>query len=564
VKQRLVCGGLIAVTLLLGMALAAPLLADRAGPITIDPSSNNLTLNEGQTFSETITVTVPAGAAASKADVYLLADTTGSMYDPIDAVQDGASDIVAGLMADLPEVDLAFGVGNYKDFPYDPYCFDHQLSLTTTVAVIEAAIDDWNADGGRDGSEGQFFALDQLAGNSDPAGGDIGWRDGAEKIIVLFGDAPGHDPICTAISGLAYDITESSVITKLQESGVALVLISTLTGYDDGLDDNPQEDAWDYSEWCRIGGTSGQATRLAEATNGEHLTGVDSVAIVQTIKDLITSQIVTINSLSLHPTGDAAAFVTSIAPPSYGPLETDEPHVLTFQVGFTGVEPCGESPQAFTGTIDVLTDGAVATQKQLAVNVPACAAAPVYSMQFSGGPGVICPGWNLYYDFTFTNTAPPPTGARLAGPAESITHFVVTTTLPEGTWVHPPEITGTLPSSYDPVEGVITWHTDVISPGESVQGHLILRTYSNLTSDVVTTTFHYSADGWEGDPGVMTAAHQVDRSLCAPTVTPTFTPTNTATPPPPPPEPSKPTDTPTPTPTATQRPLFLPLALRGE
>src|SRR5579862_7904212 len=82
--------------------------------ITIQPSTNVLTLNPGQTFDETITVTIPKDAGPAKADVYFLADTTGSMTSIIGAVQAGANNVLAALAA-LP-IDLAFGVGNYKDF----------------------------------------------------------------------------------------------------------------------------------------------------------------------------------------------------------------------------------------------------------------------------------------------------------------------------------------------------------------------------------------------------------------------------------------------------------------
>ena len=47
--------------------------------VTIDPTTNNLTLPYCQHESERITVTVPKSGVKPKADVYLLSDTTGSM-----------------------------------------------------------------------------------------------------------------------------------------------------------------------------------------------------------------------------------------------------------------------------------------------------------------------------------------------------------------------------------------------------------------------------------------------------------------------------------------------------
>src|SRR5918993_1339882 len=60
--------------------VAAPLGPAPALPaITVQPDTNTLTLNPGQTFDETITVTVPKNAGPAKVDVYFLADTTSSM-----------------------------------------------------------------------------------------------------------------------------------------------------------------------------------------------------------------------------------------------------------------------------------------------------------------------------------------------------------------------------------------------------------------------------------------------------------------------------------------------------
>jgi hypothetical protein len=96
--------------------------------VKIDPQVNLLVLEPGDSHHEVITVTIPAGAA--KADIYFLADTTGSMGSILDAVKTGASSMLNALQG--LGFDMAFGVGNYKDFPVppNPYAFTHQQSLT--------------------------------------------------------------------------------------------------------------------------------------------------------------------------------------------------------------------------------------------------------------------------------------------------------------------------------------------------------------------------------------------------------------------------------------------------
>jgi len=46
---------------------------------------------------------------------------------------------------------------------------------------------------------------------------------------VIFGDAPGHDPICAAISGLDHDITEESVTAKLHAAVRAVSVTVSLS-----------------------------------------------------------------------------------------------------------------------------------------------------------------------------------------------------------------------------------------------------------------------------------------------------------------------------------------------
>lgn len=336
------------------------------GPITIDPSSNDLSLDHGDTLKETITVEVPRNHIVPKADIYFLADTTGSMEPIIAAVKSGISSILGS--PSLSGIDIAFAVGNYKDFPNDPYAFIHQLTPTTNGADVAGAINEWNASGGGDGPEGQLFALDQIASSlsSSPS-----WRQASKRIIVWLGDAPAHDPICKAISGLSYDITEASVTGKLIAEKILVIAISTVTGYSKGLDDDPITTSTGYRRKCVVAGSANQATRISRATGGLHKSGIDPTNIVKTIIDLIAAIPRKIKNLKLVRTGATVAFVTSLSPSEgYGPLIDDRNHVLKFDVSFSGVVPCSNRSQFFNGTLDVVTDGAVAASKQVRVTVP--------------------------------------------------------------------------------------------------------------------------------------------------------------------------------------------------
>lgn len=359
---------------------AGPAAGPRPGaaPITIQPGSNTLTLNPGETLDETITVNVPKNVGTARADVYFLADTTGSMTNILNAVQAGANTVLAALGG--LGVDLAVGVGNYKDFASgDPYCFQHQVSPTNNFGTVTAAINTWTASGGNDVPEGELFALDSLA---VPPGGAIGWRLGSKRIIVWFGDAPGHDPICTAVSGAPAAITEASATAKLVAEGITVLAISTANP---GLDGDPKNGALDYVAKCGApGGLPGQGTRLATSTGGTFVTGINASNIATTITNLVAGALAGINSVKLVPSASIAPFITSITPAGgYGPLAGDKEHTLTFDVRFTGI-PCKPEQQVFSGTLDVVADGKVVASKKVQITVPLCPTL-VYSVKFICG-----------------------------------------------------------------------------------------------------------------------------------------------------------------------------------
>jgi hypothetical protein len=341
-------------------------------PITITPATNDLVLREGETLDETLTVTVPP-LPRTPIDVYFLIDSTGSMGEIIGAVKAAAVDIVATL-AGL-HMDIAYGAGDYKDFPRDAYAFRNVVAPTTSTAAVVAGLLSLSAGGGSDYPEGAFFALDQLA---QPAGGSIGWRASAQRIIVWIGDAPAHDPICPAISGLGYTIDEAWVTKKLVTEKIQMLAISTASP---GLDDNPATLSTDYGA-CTPGGKPGQASRIAANTGGAFVTGVNAGTIGATIISMISAALGTIGKLSLSPSASLAPFIKLLTPDSYGPINRDVEHTFPFHVRFEGI-PCKNEAQIFTGTIDVVVDGRAVTAKRVRITIPPCDY--IYSVKFVCG-----------------------------------------------------------------------------------------------------------------------------------------------------------------------------------
>jgi len=170
----------------LALLLALPAIAGEG--VSFDPAACDLVLDPGDTKTVQVTVTIPGRTSFDKLDAYFLADNTGSMALIIADVRDEARDLLTSIFTGI-EPNLRVSVGRYRDFPFDEFAFDHQLSLGNTMAQVEAAIDDWDAVNGFDGSEGQLYALNQIA--SAPG---IVWRPGAKRVLFWFGTLRATTP----------------------------------------------------------------------------------------------------------------------------------------------------------------------------------------------------------------------------------------------------------------------------------------------------------------------------------------------------------------------------------
>lgn len=407
-------------------------------PATVDPPALDLELAPGDTQQETVTVELPAQLVPPKLDVYLLADTTRSMLPAISGVQARVSSLLSGVRDALPGADVQFGVGDFLDFaPGDPYAFRHSVSLTAADDAVRAGIDGWGLGMGGDGPEGQFYAYDQIAEDRAPSNdgspaGTIGWRDDASRVLVVFADAPAHDPICSLITTqvpgheVDYDITEASVIDKLVAAGITFVGISTTTG--GGMDAAPFVDPNSYnSAFCgQSQASSGQATRLADATGGEHVLGVDAVDLVDVIVEQVVTTTGSVEQLTLEATGDIAPFVRAITPDAHGPFTTDEPRSLAFTVDWLGVVEAAADDQVFTGTLDVVADGATVASQSVQVTVPGEQAPPPEPPSIDGldvTAACVDGAPTITVGLTTTTSDTPPDGLEVLLDGEVATSF---------------------------------------------------------------------------------------------------------------------------------------------
>lgn len=370
---------LFAFSSLLTLGLLSPPTALGADDWSVDPGSIDLVLAEGEETTEPLNVHVPVIVTADELDVYLLIDTTGSMGGAINGVKGSATTLLSDLYSEMDAagVDLRVGVGNYKDFPDDAYAFDHQLSPVgeDSSDKVVSAIKSWRASGGGDGPEATFYAFHQLATDQDPDGGAIGWRDGATRVLIWIGDAPAHDPVCSALTGLDVDLDEALVTDELLDAGVTVMAVSTSSWYTGGLDGDPASGSTDYGACGDAAGTAGQATRITEATGGVATSLGRVSAIASRIQTLVELPISGIAELSAVPSDTLAPYITLVSPASYTDVDTMVATDLSFEITYLGA--CSDDGESLFGTIDVVADGVVVGQQEVSLSLPSCGAPPV-------------------------------------------------------------------------------------------------------------------------------------------------------------------------------------------
>ncbi len=291
-KRSLQCGKKFISGFRLAVFSLLAVATQEAGAATLTPSAINETVAVGSTVTVTRTVTVTSAdvggdtGSGGKVDVFFLADNTGSMGALISGIKSSAGDVLAALNGGdsrFSGLDAAFGVGSYFGDPGEFYfgtpeskgrkAYKLQQPIATDDSLARQSISDWVTVGGEDEPEANFFALHQVAtegGTTDGNGstdqgyatGQVtGWRPGARRIVVWFGDAASHTS----------SVDQAEAIAALKNAGVTVIAINALIA-NFGID------------------RFQQATAVASATGGVVKNGVTSSdAVKQAILDALGS-----------------------------------------------------------------------------------------------------------------------------------------------------------------------------------------------------------------------------------------------------------------------------------
>lgn len=299
----------------LAAAMTAGAGAGAALADSISPEDYSVTLNAGESVTFTKTVTVSAGAPTSALlDVFFLADSTGSMGGQIAAAKSNALGILTGLS---PYGDVRMGVGEYKDRG-DPFTYRTNLGLTdiSDSAAIQTAVNEWGASGGGNFPEANMIALQSVAN-------DTAWRTDSTRVVVMFGDAPGH-------IGGNYP-TETEVTNALNAENITVHIGNTGGTGLSGMNRGAYAYTGDFID-------AGQANRIAAATGGSVVTlSANGDQIVELITDAIDATFSRYNSVDLGvPTLDGLDIAyTPLFSTPVGGWTREEERSFDFDVTFT-------------------------------------------------------------------------------------------------------------------------------------------------------------------------------------------------------------------------------------
>jgi hypothetical protein len=185
------------------------IITNMGDPKYTDTSDGYFTINQGvcsafalssvKASAMSIDLCIPP--SLPKLDLIFLVDTTGSMWDDIDAVKASANEIVEAL--DSEGLDYRVAIADYRDYPELPYggemdyVYNLDLPFSNDKDSIISAINGLSLGWGADEPESVYSALvhSMEDPNKDPANSaNSGWRNGVAKAIIILADAQPQNP----------------------------------------------------------------------------------------------------------------------------------------------------------------------------------------------------------------------------------------------------------------------------------------------------------------------------------------------------------------------------------
>ncbi|HSV12969.1 MAG TPA: SdrD B-like domain-containing protein, partial [Tepidisphaeraceae bacterium] len=217
----------------------------------VSPTSITTSLAEGETFSQPVSLTLPAGGAlTNKADVFLLFDDTGSFTGNSPIVRAAFPQIINSLQTALPGLDLGFGVGRFEEYGNfaaefatgRPFILNQSIVSQTTPGFstsIQSALDRTTPGYGGDQPETDIEALFQMVTGAGFDGNNNGTTtDSGAAGLVSTQLAPGGSGDVPSFASYTADATGNVLPAEgniggagFRAEALPIILLATDTGF---------------------------------------------------------------------------------------------------------------------------------------------------------------------------------------------------------------------------------------------------------------------------------------------------------------------------------------------
>ncbi|KAF5437736.1 hypothetical protein C5S35_02555 [Candidatus Methanophagaceae archaeon] len=214
--------------------------------------------------------------------------------------------------------------------------------MTTNTNAVHDAINDLTlGTGGVNYPEAYTRALYEA--HADPS---VGWRTGAKKIVIMFGDNIPHDidPGRDGKEGTADDLDFEEVVAELNSHGITVLAL-----YSRSSDPYSSDVPWKY---------------MADETGGHYYELTEASKIPEAVTDMLVAEVDKIGELTLRAEPDYESWV-SFTPNKYTNVGAKTTKTFTVKV----TVPDGTKGGTYKFNIDVLGDGTVLAAQRVTVTV---------------------------------------------------------------------------------------------------------------------------------------------------------------------------------------------------
>jgi len=290
----------------------------------VTPERIEATLLPETCITEIIQVTTGA-TPPPQLDVIFVIDATSSMNTVIGEVTSEVDNITNNIRRLIP--DTSFALGTFADYPITSNSRDYPWRLdqdfTTDVVMLQQALQNIALTHGGDGPESYLRALYETQ--------FLNWRAGSRRIVILFGDAPSHDPDPGRDGrlGTADDLTRNDVITQLADTTISVLAIYSNPSHQEFYD-------------AVANGTGGRALNLGNTTE-----------LPRIVQELVAGVVTDIGALTLAVQPAIAPWM-EWTPSRY----TDVSNETQYDFALTICVPPGTTIGEYTLNVDVTADGA--------------------------------------------------------------------------------------------------------------------------------------------------------------------------------------------------------------